>query len=345
MKNRLIALLGSALLGLTLSLGAQAETPRVVASLAPLHSLAASVMADVAEPELLLPAGASPHAYSLRPSEAERLRRADLVIWVGPELERFLERPLRTLAADAERMALIKLDGLTLLDTREGGQWDAHHDHDHDHDHGHGHGHGHGHEHNHGDKHEHSKSHGHSHEDDAHHHHHRDYDTHLWLSPAFARQFVTALAERLAAMDPDHGEVYRANAAAAIERIDRLDESLRTRLAPLADTPYLVFHDAYQYFEAHYGLSPVGSVTVSPERQPSARRLSELRQRIRDTGARCVFAEPQFRPSIVNTLVTDTEAEAGVLDPLGAELEPGHDAWFQLMENLANDLEGCLARQ
>lgn len=327
MKSKLFGLLGCALLGLTTSIGALAQPPKVVASLLPLHSLTASVMDGVAEPQLLLPGGASPHTYSLRPSEAEHLRHAELVIWVGPELERFLERPLRNLAGDAEKMTLLALDGIPCTRSARG-LWDPHHHDDHSHEpHGHGHS-DHHHDHGHGQPHD----------------HHGDYDTHLWLSPAFARQFIDTLAERLAVLDPDNGAAYRANAAATLERIERLDASLHERLASLAELPYLVFHDAYQYFEAHYGLSPVGSVTVSPERQPSARRLSELRQRIRDTGARCVFAEPQFRPSLVTTLVEGTGAEAGVLDPLGATLEPGPDAWFELMERLADDLAACLAR-
>ncbi|RLK50162.1 zinc transport system substrate-binding protein [Alkalispirillum mobile] len=370
MKRKLITTLAATLVGLGLSLPAHAEPPRVVASIVPLHSLAASVMDGVAEPKRLLPGGASPHTYNLRPSEADMLSKAELVIWVGPELESFLERPLRNLAADAEVLEVAGLEGIRLLDTRDGGQWDSHHhhhdggddhnhghddhhdhghDHDDQHDHGHSddHDHGHGHNGDHGHAHddEHGHGHGHDHDGDhGHDHHHGEHDMHLWLSPDVARAFVTALSEKLKAMDPDNAATYRDNAEATLSRIDELDNRLAERLAPLADHAYLVFHDAYQYFEAHYGLSPVGSVTVNPERQPSARRLSELRQRIRDTDARCVFAEPQFRPSLVETLVEDTDAEGGVLDPLGAELAPGPDAWFELMENMASDLEACLAR-
>jgi zinc transport system substrate-binding protein len=391
------ALLATSLLaGTALASPAQAAPAEVVATVKPVHSLVSAVMDGVGEPKLLLEAGQSPHTYSLTPSDAGALENADLVVWVGPALEAFLERPVRNIAQDDAAFQLMRLEGLSVLRTREGGTWAGHshahgdHDHgggghgdsheaadkgEHDHDHGHDHAdahadegeheHGHGDDHAHGDDHDHDHDHGdaHAHGDghdhehgDAHDHGHDhgdahsiqgipedEVDPHIWLDPENARVIVQALAERLAALDPENAETYRQNAEAARQRIAEVDAEVADRIAPVADEPYVVFHDAYHYFEAHYGTNAVGSITLSPDRKPGAQRLAEIRGKITELDARCVFREPQFAPDLVETVVENTEAEIGTLDPLGVDHAAGPDAYPRMLRDLAVDLTDCLS--
>ncbi|MDQ2105059.1 zinc ABC transporter substrate-binding protein ZnuA [Azospirillum isscasi] len=293
---------------------ALADAPKVVASIKPVHSLVAAVMEGVAEPALIVRGAASPHTYAMKPSDAKALAAADLVFWVGPELESFLDKPLKANAKKATSVELLEAPGVTLLDAREGGAWEAH-DHGHKHDHGHAHGEGHGHE---------------------------EVNTHVWLDPANARAMVAAIAEALSAKDPANAAAYTVNAGRTARSIDALDAELKAALAPVAGKPFVVFHDAYQYFEAHYGLNGVGAITVNPERRPSAKRLSEIRARITGLGAACVFAEPQFEPALVDTIVDGTRAKKGVLDPEGAELKDGPGLYPALMRGIAASLKDCL---
>ncbi|KAA0593039.1 zinc transport system substrate-binding protein [Azospirillum lipoferum] len=310
----------------TAALPAWAEAPKVVVSIKPIHSLVASVMHGVGEPTLLVRGGASPHSYTMKPSDAKALSAADLVVWVGPEMEGFLEKPLQANAPKATKLTLMDLKGLTLLQTREGGAWEPH-------DHGHeGHGHDSHKDHDHKDQDDHKDS------DDG----HDELNTHIWLDPANARAIVTATADALAAKDPADAEAYRTNADRTLQAIDALDAELKATLAPLKDRPFVVFHDAYQYFEARYDLSAVGSITVSPDRRPSAKRLSAIRAKIAGLNAACVFAEPQFEPTLVRTVVEGTKARTGVLDPEGADLPQGEALYPTLMRNLAASLRGCL---
>ncbi len=287
---------------------AVAEAPKVVASIKPVHSLVASVMQGVGEPALIVKGAASPHTNALKPSDAKALAAADLVFWIGPELEGFLAKPVRATARNAKAVELLDAEGVRLLDAREGGAWDSH---------GHGHG----------DKHEHG---------------HEEANTHIWLDPDNARAMVDAIAAELTQKDPANAAAYKANAERTARRIQDLDAELKAALAPVAGKPFVVFHDAYQYFEAHYGLNGVGAITVNPERRPSAKRLSDIRARITALGAACVFAEPQFEPALVDTIVEGTKAKKGVLDPEGADLPDGPDLYPTLMRNVAAALRGCL---
>lgn len=286
--------------------------PRVVVTIPPLHSLVAGVMTDVGAPTLLLSGGASPHAYSLKPSDARSLAEAELVVWVGPSLEAFLAEPLDSLSNAARNLEVLVLEGLTLRSTRPAGIW--------------------------------TESAGSAVPEGTHPHEPGRINPHLWLDPTNARVIAAGVARRLAEVDPGRADRYRANSAALQERLDALDRELSERLAPLADRPFLVLHDAYVYFEARYDLNALGALAVTPEAQPGARRVAELSAAITEHGAVCVFAEPQFAPDLLDTLVSDTGARRGTLDPLGADLGPGPELYFQLMRNLAGDLADCLAR-
>ncbi len=307
---------------LLVSGAALAEAPKVVVSIPPLHSLVAGVMADVDTPKLLLHGGQSPHHYTMRPSEARALQQADVVVWVGGPLEAFMQRPMEALGQHAQVITLLHLPDLHRLPSREGGEWDPHPrrgeaDHGgtaHD-DHAHG---------------DHSAHEGHV-------------DPHAWLDPHNAEVLVKQVATTLADFDKENAARYAANAETVVRQLKALDSELEAVLAPLREAPFVVFHDAYHYFEARYGLQAVGSVTVSPEQRPGARRVRDIRTKLQRLEARCVFSEPQFPSPIVQVLLEGGAARQGQLDPLGTAYVPGPAHYFQLMRGLAASLNSCLA--
>jgi zinc transport system substrate-binding protein len=304
---------------------AGAEPPRVVASIQPIHSLVARVMDGVGTPTLLVRGANSPHDYSLTPNDARALSDADLVVWVGEALETVLEKPIAALAARARILELMEAPEVLVLEGREGGAWEAHEDEAHAeeakaHD-------------------DHDAAHDHTH--DAGHDHH-GVDGHIWLDPRNAMAMAAAVAASLSEIDPQNAERYGANAAALRAELAALERELADALAPVRKAPYIVFHDAYQYFERRFRLNAVGSITISPERAPGAKRIGEIRDKLRDTGAVCVFAEPQFEPALARTVVEGTKAKVSVLDPLGASLASGPGAYGALLRGLAESLRGCL---
>ena len=288
----------------------------VVASIKPVHSLVAAVMGDTGTPDLLVQGAASPHTYSLRPSEARKLDQAKVVFWVGDGMETFLSKPLQSLATGAKIVNLSQTPGLTMLDLREGGSFE-HHDHD-DHDHAHE-------------------------NNDAHHHEHHAKDMHLWLDPENARVMAKEIARTLAEADPDNASTYEQNASALDRRLAALIQETASNLSDVKDKPFIVFHDAYHYFEDRFGLHAAGSISINPETPPSAQRVREIQDKIAETNASCVFAEPQFEPRIVSVVAEGTSARAGELDPLGADLKDGPDLYFQLIGNLAASIKSCLS--
>ncbi|MFQ5565137.1 MAG: zinc ABC transporter substrate-binding protein [Paracoccaceae bacterium] len=289
-----------------------AAGPDVVASIAPVHSLVARVMqgADQGEnaPRLLLSPGASPHDHALRPSDAAALESAALVFWVGPRLERWLERPLATLATGARVVRLADLPGLTRLPLRDGAAFEAL---DHAHDHGAGPDNG-------------------------------GTDPHLWLDPENAKLWLDAIAAALAGADPARQTLYLANAAAARAELEALAAAIKARLAPFRGRPFVVFHDSIHYFEHRFGIEAAGAVAPGDARAPGPARLARIRERIRAVGAVCLFREPQFRSALVATVAEGTGAHVALLDPLGASLRPGPDLYRELLRGLADSLAGCL---
>jgi zinc transport system substrate-binding protein len=287
----------------------EASVPAVVVSIKPLHSLVAGVMEGVATPLLLVKGGGSPHGYVLRPSEARALAKAQLIVWVGEELESFLQKPLATFGQDDHQLKLSEQLQKSLLVKRQGGSWEGH-------------------------------THQHSDENEAAglKIQHQNPDLHLWLDPSLAKQIVILTDKRLSEIDPAHRSQYNSNTTALIKKLDQLDQKLRKQLTPVKDIPYIVFHAAYQYFESAYGLNAVGSITIDPERRPGAKRIREIRQKIKQLGARCVFSEPQFKSRLIATVIEGTKAKTGTLDPLGADLPAGTEAYFQLMTRLGDNL-------
>jgi len=280
--------------------------PRIVASIAPLHALTSALTLGLSEPSLLLTNQSSPHDANLRPSQVRSLAEADLVIWIGPQLEGFLAKPVKKLKPQAN-LQLTRVPGLTLLPQREGGAWET------------------------------------GHEEPGHHAFSElEINPHLWLSPANAQLIARAICDRLVEIDPANQTGYTQNLAALSTRIATAASSLRRQLSSVRSQPYLVFHDAYAYFEAAFDLNPIGSIRVSVDRAPGARRLAQIEQRIKESGARCLFTEPQFDPLLARRLASRQGIRLGTLDPLGNIEDPAEEGWFVLMENLARNLEACL---
>ncbi|MFC5760221.1 zinc ABC transporter substrate-binding protein [Rhizobium sp. GCM10022189] len=319
-------------MGLTLAIPAflfagslqAADAPVVVTSIKPVHSLVSAIMQGVGKPELIVDGAASPHTYNLKPSNARALQEAKVVFWVGPGLEAFLEKPLESLGSDAIVARLDNAPGLVKLPFREGGAFEAHDDGD-EHDHAHA-----------------ADDHGHDDHDHDHDDHH-GFDTHLWLDPMNAKAMAAEITTTLVAADPANALTYEANAKALDEKLDALDEEIAATVSPVKDKPFIVFHDAYQYFEHRYHIRVAGSITVSPETIPGAERVSEIHRKVGDLGATCVFAEPQFEPRLVDVVIEGTKAKSGVLDPEAATLPAGPDLYFTLMRGIAGSMRNCLA--
>lgn len=299
-----------------------AEVPKVVATIKPIHSLVAAVMGDLGSPTLIVKGAASPHTYSLKPSEAGAIEAADIVFWTGHGMEVFLEDSLSTLAPTATLVELSEAPGIELLPVREGGMFEAHDDGDEDHA-------------------AHAEA---GHDDHAGHDHAGEMDMHVFLDPANAKAMVAQIATTLAAADPDNAATYEANAQHATADLDQLIADITAKLAPIKDQPFVVFHDAYQYFERRFGLNIAGSITVSPENMPGADRISDVREKLKTLSTACVFAEPQFDLRIVDVLVEGTSVGKGVLDPEGANLSEGPGLYGELLNAMADSLVGCLTR-
>jgi len=305
--------------------GRTADAPVVVTSIKPVHSLVSAIMQGVGTPELIVDGTASPHTYNMKPSNARALQNAKVVFWVGPGLEAFLEKPLDAIGSDAVVAELDKAPGLTKLKFREGGAFEPHNDGDHD-----------------GDDHD---GDGHAHADTDHDHGHGAFDTHLWLDPQNAKAMAAEITTTLVAADPANALTYQANAKTLDDRLDALDKEIAGIVSPVKDKPFIVFHDAYQYFENRYHVRVAGSITVSPETIPGAERIAEIHKKVGELGATCVFAEPQFQPRLVDVVIEGTKAKAGVLDPEAATLDTGPELYFNLMHGIANSMQDCLARE
>ncbi|MBE0453908.1 zinc ABC transporter substrate-binding protein [Roseovarius autotrophicus] len=296
--------------------------PQVATDIAPLHSLVARVMAGAGEPALIVPPGASPHGHALRPSEAAALDRAEIVFWMGEGLTPWLEDAIGTLAGDAHVIELLGADGSTVLAFREGLEFTPS-------EAGHGHdmpGHA---------------AHTAKDEDGHEAHDHEGADPHAWLDPANARAWLALIAGELARHDPDNAALYAANAAEAVAELSALEAGISARLDAVRDVPYLVFHDAYQYFESRFGVAPAGALALSDAADPGPARIAALRDLARDRGVACVFTEPQFAGARVRAVFGDT-VRHGVLDPLGSAYTPGAGLYPALLEDMAAALVDCL---
>lgn len=354
---------------------AKADAPSVVTTIKPIHSIAAAVMEGVGEPDIIIDGAASPHGFALKPSQAALIQGADVVFWVGPSLSSSLAKPIEAMAADAVEVELLGAKGIDLLPYREGANFDAHdHDHgdheehaahsdhdDHDHDKHEEHA-----EHDH-DDHDHEKHAEHDHDDHDHEKHadHDDHDhekheehaghdghdhaggmdPHIWLNPDNGIAIAAAIAETLSEVDPDNAATYKENAAAFADQIEALEGDLAKTLEPAKGNNFVVFHDAYHYFEHRFDIEASGAITLTPETVASASRVAEIKDQMSDLNVTCVFQEPQFEAKLVDVVLEGTDARKGTLDPLGTGLENGPDLYPNLLKNMSQSLADCLSGQ
>lgn len=304
-------------IGLVLAIvarGNAAPAPEVVVTIAPLHSLVQGVMGETGTAELLLRGTASPHDFQLKPSQMKMMQRARVVFYIGENLETFLVRALEALPENVDKVAMMDQPGMTILDVREGGNWEEH-------DH---------------------SAHGHQ-DGDAHHHHdHEAGNPHIWLDPANAIVMIKTIAKELSAVHPENRSAYKANALSMISEIEASDEQVKAMLTPVKNVPFIVFHDAYPYYEKRYGLTAVGSIVLESGEAASAKRIADLRQKVKDSGAVCIFREPQFSDKLSLVVAEGTEAKIGTLDPIGANLTPGPGLYSALLKDIADGMGACL---
>ncbi|MBL0319154.1 MAG: zinc ABC transporter substrate-binding protein [Alphaproteobacteria bacterium] len=293
------------------SLSAEAAIPhgdgKVVVSIKPLYSLVASVMGETGTPTLLIDKNASPHDYSLKPSEVTLIQHADMFFFVSPHFETFLQKPLGLVTKKTNLINMVESSHLALLPFRRDGDWDIHHEHIHDHDH-----------------------------DSA------RFDYHVWLDPANAMKMVSTIERAMSHRYPANQQQYHANAQKTIARLRLLDQRVSAELKPLHHMPYIVFHDAFHYFEKAYGISAVGSIALEPEQPPSAQTLNAIRHKIRKLGVSCVFTEPQVNRGVINAVSEGLPIIIGQLDEQGVLLPVSPDLYFHLIENIANEIHTCL---
>ena len=285
---------------------------KVVASIKPLHSLVAGVMKGVGTPELVIDGNASPHSHNLKPSQARTLQDAEVIFWVGPDMESGLEKQVETLGVDARVFKMMDVPGVTRLTLREDSDFE-----------------------------------GHAHDDHAAeksgHDGHEIFDTHIWLDPQNARAMVLVIAAALSESDPENATTYASNASDLTAGLQKLEDEIANLMVEFKDKPVIVYHDAYRHFENRFGLHVVGSLSNNPDAMPGAARIVELRARIKTLGAVCVLSEPQFSSTMIATIVEDTQARPGIVDPLGSSLANGPELYFTLLRNMATAIGDCLA--
>ncbi len=321
LKIKLFAMLLSFVMGNwpSISLAMNEAPPKVAVSITPFYALVAAIMQGVGTPQLLVSPGSSPHQYVLKPKEIKLLKQADLIFWGGPELETFLVKSLHNIEHErpckTRVIQLGKTMGLMLLPIRHSAAWDPHEHHNHS-----------------------------DHSDHSDHHHYsaQNVDMHFWLDTNNAMVIADTIVHSLLTVDPKHAALYRKNGEALKHRLIALDYKIRQKLEPLKTVPFIVFHDAYQYFEHQYGLKGVGSITLHPEVPPSAKRLHTIRSIIVQTKAKCVFTEPQFQPKLVQSITENLPVKMGELDPIGNKTENNPDGYFKLLEDLTDSMYSCL---
>lgn len=298
--------------GLVMAGPLSSASAAVVTTIRPLGFIASAIADGVTPTEVLLPDGASPHDFALRPSDIQRLRSADLVLWVGPDMEAFLTKALVPISA-TRKLAISELPAVKPLLMK--GEDDDDHDH---------------------------AGEAHNHADDDHGHHHGEYNMHVWLSPEVAKVTAIAIHDRLLELMPQNKDKLDANLRQFENLLTQTDKNVGNMLTPVQGKGYFVFHDAYGYFEKHYGLSPLGHFTVNPEIQPGAQRLHQIRTQLVEQKAVCVFAEPQFRPAVINAVAKGTTVRSGTLDPLGIGIALGKDSYGKFLTQLSSQYVSCL---
>jgi zinc transport system substrate-binding protein len=313
MINRIQTYILALLFGFISLISSANADVKVVTSIKPIHSLVSYIMDGIGKPDVIVDGYNSPHNFSLKPSHAKMLENADLVIWIGEDLENFLEKPLNTIAKKAKNLEIMDLKGIKKYDFREKNIFDAHDDHKGHDDH---------------------KEH-----DDHKGHNHGEHDPHLWLDPMNAKVIIKEITKQLIKLDSTNSQVYISNSNKALAELDNLIQNIQKDLNK--DLRFVVFHDAYQYFENRFGIQVLGALTINPDIKPGAEQLSEIREVIEHEKANCLFSEPQFNPAIIKSIAKDTNVKTGILDPLGAKLDKGKNLYFNLLKDMSSSFKGC----
>ena len=360
MHKKMVA---SAVLSLGFPLCSIAAEPSVAVDIAPLHSLVSQVMEGVNKPDLLIPAEASPHQYTLRPSQARALSEAQIVFWIGEEFTPWLEKAMDNVASSAQKVEMLELKSTTTYEFREGATFEPHAHHGEEGHHGeerHDNNENHKEKSNHHDKHDdhhdkHEEKHEHQDDHDEHDEHevgktehhdehdHHGIDPHAWLDPQNAKAWITDIKEVLSKNDPENAKTYEQNAKKAIASLDKLIDTTRNEVNKLGDLKFIVFHDAYQYFENRFNISAAGSISLGDAEDPSPARITEIRETVKKLGVTCVFTEPQYNPGLVHSVFEGTKISAiGVMDPLGASIQPGNQHYSSLIQGMVKSLSNCM---
>ena len=323
------------------SFSAKAEV-NVVTTIKPLHSLVSSVMKGIGEPSLIIEGTNNPHTFVFKPSHAKMIEEADIIFWIGEDLEAFMEKPLDSLAEKAQVISFMELSSIEKLKFREKNIFDDHDGHEDEHE-GHEDEDDHGHkDDDHDDDHDGHEDEHEGHDDDhndAHAHAHGEFDAHIWLDPVNAKKMVLEIAHELSDLDPNNKVKYENNANATIKSLDELVDSNKKILSK--NISYVVFHDAYQYFEKRFGVIPAGALTLNPDVLPGAKQIADIQDVINDKGIKCIFSEPQYNPKIIETIGNDMKISTGVMDPLGAYIDAGPSMYSDLINGIANSIKDC----
>ncbi|MCG8610337.1 MAG: zinc ABC transporter substrate-binding protein [Pseudomonadales bacterium] len=317
MRKKIIA---CGLIGLGLTFKSMADSPAVAVDIAPLHSLVSQVMDGIRSPDLLIPAEASPHQYTLRPSQARALSEARIVFWVGEGLTPWLEKVMDNIAGSAQKVEMLALTTTTTYPFREGATFEAHTHHE-DEEH----------------KNEKLEDEG-SHDD----HEHHGIDPHAWLDPENAKAWIIEIKTVLTEHDPQNAKIYENNARKTIAQLDQLIESTHKTVDHLGEPKFIVFHDAYQYFEKRFGITATGSISLGDAEDPSPARITEIQNTVKTLGVNCIFTEPQYNPGLVHNVFEGTSITTiGVMDPLGAHIQPGNQHYSKLIQAMSESLSQC----
>ena len=303
----------------------------IVVSIKPVHSLVAAVMDGIAKPHLLIDGFGTPHSYALKPSDAKRFQRADLIFWIGPSIESFLTKPLAALPKKADVVTLMETRGLKKIMLRTGGAFD-----DHEHKDRNG-------KRANTNKQETIRHTGHVHEKYDEHLINDGFDPHIWLDPINAKVLVHHITEWLVISDSQNAVTYLSNSKLLLSELDSLIEQVGAQLTNVKHENYIVFHDAYQHFEARFDIPAAGAITISPNQPPGANRLREIQRKIHNTASICVFAEPQFEPTMVTSLSELLNVRTGIIDPIGASINRGPGLYSKLLLNMAGSIKDCLS--
>ena len=291
----------------------------VVTTIKPLHSLISNVMNGVGEPSLIIEGSTSPHSFTLKPSHAKLLEEADIIFWIGEGIETFMEKPLESIVKDAKVISFMQMDNINKLTFREKNIFESH---DEDHE----------------DHEDHDEDHE-DHDEDHEDHNHGEFDAHIWLDPNNAIEMVHEIAHELSNLDPLNKDKYIDNADKTILEINNLIKNINQSINK--DASFVVFHDAYQYFEKIFGVTSAGALTLNTDALPGAKQISDIQDVIKEKGVKCIFSEPQFNPKIIKTIAKDTDIKIGVFDPLGANINSDKSLYFSLINNLSENLKDC----